>query len=198
MYVNESKGMLPVGKDPTGALVDFDYTYSAWGGKSGVGIGGFNFPAYKDKLINPYIAHNRETSTTDDAATQVFLCPSDIGAGAGDYPQPRFPTLYDFWGSSYFYNASANNNDPYKGLFRKKVTQIRNPTRVVLVNDWPFNVHFANANEFSKMYWHEKRERGLGWGNVLFVDGHVAFLQATKDRPDFQNGPDWSFVYDAR
>lgn len=43
------------------------------------------------------------------------------------------------------------------------------------------------------MYWHDKNR--LGFANVLFVDSHVQYLQATPDKPDFQRGQNWSFIY---
>jgi prepilin-type N-terminal cleavage/methylation domain-containing protein/prepilin-type processing-associated H-X9-DG protein len=183
MYMNASKGVFPSARD-------YERSYTAWGGKDG-SIGLTTEP---ERLINPYIGNNRRTSNSD-TSYEVFICPADIGGGAADWPQDRFPTEYDFWGTSYFYNAGGNLNSPTDGLHAKKVSRIKAPTRVVMVSCWPFNVHFGNANEFSKMYWHHAREKG--WGNVLFVDGHVAFHRATRDNPDFQNGPGWSFRWDA-
>jgi prepilin-type processing-associated H-X9-DG protein len=38
----------------------------------------------------------------------------------------------------------------------------------------------------------------VGWANVVFVDGHVSFEQATHDAPDFQNGDGWTFTYNGQ
>ena len=46
---------------------------------------------------------------------------------------------------------------------------------------------------FQYMYWHDKQR--LGYGNVLFVDSHLGYHQATTDKPNFQRGSNWSFVY---
>lgn len=182
-YLDDQRRIFP-------SAIDYEETYSRWGGKAGT----FNRTNWTNRLINRYVGHGGPTTATDDAAMQVFRCPLDTGAFAGDWPQDRFPTLFDFWGTSYFYNSSANNNDPVLGLWAKPDAAVRRPTRVVLVSDWPFNVHFQNTANFSYMFWHDAGERGLG--NVLFVDGHVAHLQATQFNPDFQNGEGWTFVFD--
>ena len=49
------------------------------------------------------------------------------------------------------------------------------------------NQHFQHA--------YRHHDKVLGWGNVEFVDGHVAFLRVFPDKPDFQNGPSYSFLY---
>ncbi len=46
---------------------------------------------------------------------------------------------------------------------------------------------------FQRMFWHDNLR--LGMANVLFVDTHVGYAQATPDKPDFQRGKDWSFIY---
>jgi prepilin-type processing-associated H-X9-DG protein len=43
------------------------------------------------------------------------------------------------------------------------------------------------------MYWHDRKR--LGYGNVLFVDGHIGYYQPTVTAPDFQRGNGWSFVW---
>ena len=107
----------------------------------------------------------------------------------------RTPTHFDYSGSSYTYNSSGNVNKAAPGLYMKKSTQIRSPTKMVLVSDVPFAAYFmfpSNNKPLLLAYWHNKQ---LGWGNVVFTDGHVGYYQAAMDKPDFQHGNDWTFVY---
>jgi prepilin-type processing-associated H-X9-DG protein len=46
---------------------------------------------------------------------------------------------------------------------------------------------------FHKAYWHDQKR--LGFGNLAFVDGHVGYYQATRNKPDFQRGLSWTFIY---
>ncbi len=170
-----------------------DYTYYSWGGKAGIQapVTGNQF-----RLINPYIVKTGAVMTNEGGAALAFLCPSDNGAKKGHWPKDLKPSVFDQDGSSYFYNCSANNNDGNKGLFGKRTSDIRNPSRVILVNDFSFNCYFEWVSRravFQSMYWHDKTR--LGGGNVLFVDTHVSYQQATTDKPDFQHGASWSFVY---
>jgi len=67
------------------------------------------------------------------------------------------------------------------------------------VTDWPFSCYFLwpyKYQPFVYTYWHNRRE--LGWGSVGFADGHAAFLRATTNDPDFQRGPDWTFIHSDR
>ena len=166
-------------------------TYDYWGGKAG------EYSVYDDtqqRLINPYVGRTGAVSETDSGVLEVFHCPSDSGAGRGVHPTDCYPTLWDTLGRSYSYNSSANDNDGNLGLWRKKITQITNPAMVVMANGSPFNCYFYDWVPFRYSYWHNRNE--LGWANVVFVDGHVTYLRATVDNPDFQNGPSWTFVYD--
>ena len=179
-YLDDSRRIFP-------SALDFEETYSRWGGKAGTNVR----TAWTNRLINRYVGRDGLTSTQDQAL-EVFRCPEDNGARAGDWPQDRLPTMFDFWGTSYFYNSSANNNDPQLGLWAKSEQAVRQPAKVVMVSDWPFNVHFQDSANFSFMFWH-----GLepGWGNVLFIDGHVVYLQATQFNPTFQRSDDWTFIF---
>jgi hypothetical protein len=123
---------------------------------------------------------------------KVFRCPADNGAAAGSWPA-RQPTVVDHLGTSYLYNSSANNNDGNAGLFQKKETDIQSPSKIVLVNDFSFNCFFENNNAFESMFWHDQSK--LGYGNVSFVDQHVEYLCARFNQPNFQQGPNWSFIY---
>jgi prepilin-type N-terminal cleavage/methylation domain-containing protein len=187
MYLDDYKDAYPT--DNQG----IDFTYYSWGGKVGVEapVTGNRF-----RMLNPYIVKNGAVATNEAGAALAFLCPTDNGAKKGNWPVDLKPTVFDEDGSSYFYNCSANNNDGMKGLYRKKTSDLRNPSKVIVANDFAFNCYFEYVSRkavFQYMYWHEKKK--LGAGNILFGDSHVGYSFATVDKPDFQRGPSWSFVY---
>ena len=163
-------------------------TYDVWGGKQGVEYQG------QSRLLNPYVGKSGLVNTNGNGVERVFLCPADNGTSGGVRNYIRKPRAFDSLGWSYLYNCSANNNDPVKGLFGKKTSQIKNPSKVILVNDLSFNLYFVNENVFHEAYWHDQKR--LGYGNVEFVDTHVEYLQSTYNKPDFQRGATWSFIYD--
>jgi prepilin-type N-terminal cleavage/methylation domain-containing protein len=170
------------------------YTYDLWGGKRGTDLTGDPILDYSNRLVNPYLAVSEQVRTNSQGGMLVFKCPSDHGARAGSWPA-RMPTVFDCTGWSYLYNSSANANDGSKGLYRKKETDIRNPSFVILVNDNSFNCFFENNRPFQYLYWHH--EKVIGYGNVMFIDQHVDYLKATISQPNFQRGARWSFVYNA-
>lgn len=163
------------------------YSYYNYGGKQGAEYVG------QLRMLNPYVAIAGKVNQKSAGAERVFRCPSDNGGSKAGWPYDRRPTLFDTFGSSYFYNSSANNNDEQRGLVHKRQSQVRNATRTVFVNDFAFNAFFVGLKPFQRMYWHDKNRNG--YGNVTFVDGHVGYCQATDNRPDFQRGRDWSFIY---
>ena len=189
LYVDDSDQRFPTHKD--GPV----FSYHAWGGKRGV--------EYLEdyRFINAYVNVDRKVTNTDNEGVfKVFHCPNDKGATKGRWSADRKPTLFDSFGNSYFYNSGGNENGE-KGLHGKRATEIRSPSLLVLANDYPF-VMFGFVKEvpgpktqpFQFATWHN--DKALGWGNVAFVDGHVAYHQAFPDRPDFQNGPGYTFLFD--
>lgn len=186
LYAGEYDDKFPSSSAPgtPGASV---LAYWNYGGKQGTEYDG------QLRLLNPFVAIVGKVSTNSEGAERVFKCPSDNGALKGGWAYDRKPTVFDTFGSSYIYNSSANNNDDDLGLVNKKISQVRNPSRTVMVNDFAFNLHFIKMKIFQKMYWHDKTR--LGFGNVAFVDGHVSYHEGTDNQPSFQRGRDWSFVY---
>jgi prepilin-type N-terminal cleavage/methylation domain-containing protein len=184
--------MASLPSDPMGGAVE---TYHRWAGKYG---SAWDF-AFTDRPLNPYVTAQLMARTNDNAGVyRVFRCPSDDGARKGRWDWDILPTVFDGWGISYRYNSGAINNDGVKGLWDKKLAQVRSPSTVVLANDSPFDVYGFNwlgawPQPMVYSYWHNKKE--LGWSNVLFVEGHIQFLKATYNQPDFQHGPAWTVVY---
>jgi prepilin-type N-terminal cleavage/methylation domain-containing protein/prepilin-type processing-associated H-X9-DG protein len=171
-----------------------DLTYYSWGGKQGIEAPITRTPL---RLLNPYILKSGPVATNEGGAALAFRCPSDNGAKAGVWRE-RKPSVYENFGSSHFYNASANSNDGSKGLMLRNASHIRSPSKVILANDFSFNAYFDYGQTravFEYMFWHDKTR--LGYGNVLFIDSHVAYHQAAPNQPDFQRGAAWSFLWNA-
>ena len=105
------------------------------------------------------------------------------------------------FGASHFYNSSANNNDGDAGLMKRRVSDIKHPSYIILANDFSFSCYFEYVKQrkvFQYMYWHDKSK--LGYGNVLFVDSHVGYYQATTRvtgmaNSSAQRGSEWSFIW---
>ena len=170
-------------------------SYYAWAGKRGT-----EYTA-EERFVNPYVTVDRKVTVDDNEGVfRVFRCPSDNGATAGRWPADRHPSLFDTFGDSYFYNSGANDN-LWIGLHGKRLSQVSSPGMVILANDYAFNAYGWQVAmpgpadvPFQYSYWHHATE--LGWGNVAFVDGHIEYFRATYDKPDYQNGPGWTFVFD--
>ena len=64
----------------------------------------------------------------------------------------------------------------------------------VEAESWIVEVPGNVTQPFQASYWHKNTE--LGWGTVVFVDGHVEFLRATPKSPDYQNGRNYTFAFD--
>lgn len=174
---------------PVNAANNAIASYQAFGGKQGTVYGETN------RMLNPYIGVANGVNTNSAGSEKVFFCPADNGALAAAIGPDRKPTSYEVNGTSYSYNSSANNNSGTLGLYSKKSSNIKSSSRMVLAHDFPFGVYFrytVNNGPLMYSYWHNPQ---LGWGNVVFTDGHVAYHQATYNQPDFQHGNGWTFVY---
>lgn len=183
LYRDENSDKFPT----VGSVND---SYYGYGGKVGTEIHAVD-PV---RLLNPYINLTTNVNQKTAGAALAFKCPADNGAKMAAWPSDRLPTVFDTFGSSHFYNSSANNNDGTLGLYGKKGAQIKNPSRVIAVNDFSFNAHFLDSAVFQFAYWHNQKK--LGYGNVAFVDAHVEYLEATQNSTNFQNGKTWTFVFD--
>ena len=187
MYLDDNRERFPTNNK------GLDWTYYSWGGKQGVQAA---VTGSQLRMLNPYIGKAGAVVTNEAGTALAFFCPSDKGALKGKWALDLKPTIFDQDGSSYFYNCSANANDGDKGLYRKKSGEVLRPAKVVLCNDFAFNCYFEYTRwkgVFQYMYWHSKDQ--LGYANVLFVDSHVGYYQATTKNPDFQRSPSWTFIY---
>ena len=168
-------------------VFDAVWAYRNYGGKQGT-----EYPGQL-RVMNQYVSLSANVRTNTGGAALVFCCPADNGTLPGAFWPQRKPTIYDCFGSSYIYNSDANSNNGQKGLVGKRFDQVRNPVKTFLVEDNTFAAYFWDLNPFEISYWHNKKR--LGFGGAAFVDGHVAYLGVTRDKPDYQRGKDWTFIY---
>jgi len=186
MYIDDFEGYFPCTEQINAYL---------WGGKNGTELGS----AGANRFLNPYICKEGEVTTkSTDKQLEVFKCPGDRGNMAGNWPT-RMPSVWDCTGSSYLPNFTANtNNIAANGLWQKKIIQVRNSSSLIMVREFSFMAFFRSPEgsyggvPFGYFYWHKNNYNG--WGNVTFVDGHTEYLQATQDKPDYQNGDGWTFI----
>lgn len=191
MYIDDFEGYFPNTEYLTATW------YYLWGGKQGSEAGAQS----SVRLLNPYVCLEGQVNTkSENKQLYAFKCPADKGQIEGNWALPSTgrDSCWDSMGSSYLPNFSANNNDPDKGLWKKKITQVKNAHDLILVRDDSFNAFFISpegsygGEPFGYFYWHNTKENG--WGNVTFVDGHCEYLQGTQNNPDFQNGHGWTFL----
>jgi prepilin-type N-terminal cleavage/methylation domain-containing protein/prepilin-type processing-associated H-X9-DG protein len=186
MYLSDNADRFPNAKNEVGA------TILSWGGKQGASNDPVTF-----RLINPYVTLHKSVTTNEGGVALVFRCPSDNGNGrVGGGRISGNATVYDGYGVSYFYNPGANSFDEYAGLMLRKAPDIRKPSKIILDNDWSSNTYFDSGFTgavYAYAYWHDPKR--LGYGNVLFVDTHVSYLQTTPHSPDYRRGRNWSFVW---
>lgn len=129
----------------------------------------------------------------------ALSCPDDQGAEPGRWNRSA-DNLYKNFGYSYLFNSGANCNNVSQGLYGKPENGITDPSMMVVTCDYSFQTWGwidelpGDYFPFNESFWHNEGE--LAWGNVLFHDGHVSFLQATFDKPNWQQGEDYNFRYD--
>lgn len=181
MYSDDNNGSFASYDSNT---VQVQYDYQNWGGKQGTEYQG------TIRFLNPYLGIEGPVTTTSKGAIEVFKCPSDDGT---EGTWGRGPTIWDAFGTSYLYNNSENGNNHISSMVGRKQNSIANPSQVILANDFSFNAFFVNLVPFHISSWHKEDN---GWGNVLFVDGHVAFRQANYTAGNNHTFDDWTFMLD--
>jgi prepilin-type N-terminal cleavage/methylation domain-containing protein/prepilin-type processing-associated H-X9-DG protein len=184
LYWNDNANKLF--SNPTGPP-DPVWAYANYGGKQGT-----EYPGQL-RVMNQYVSAAITVATNSGGAALVFRCPADNGTLPGGAWPVRKPTIFDCFGSSYIYNSDANHNSAKEGLVGKKVDQVRNPSKTFLVEDNTAAAYFGDCNPFEVSYWHDRKR--LGFCGAAFVDGHVAYIGVTRNKPDYQRGMGWTFVY---
>jgi prepilin-type N-terminal cleavage/methylation domain-containing protein len=180
LYLGDNTGRFPAGFLWHGQVVKVWSPKEFLGGKDGRDT---NAPPARVRPLFPYLG-----------PSGIFRCPADAGCGGttkGGFPTT--PTLFDTIGISYFYNpGELQDNAPARtdGLGGKTVEWVKRPTRYALVYEPPAESHDQNQPGTFLVYWHRARKPGFahGWTDadrgprispVLFVDGHIAFVDCS-------------------
>lgn len=178
------------GWGPMGAAIT---TYGRFGGKAGTLLPECSwYVASGDRLLNPYVGFDGTAMTSDAGVLEVFHCPADSGLRSLNGEADLLPSLWETAGFSYHWNADANNDDAAQGLWGKNPAAVGNPSQVVMACDGTVIAYHRGFTPRRHGYWHQRAE--FDWGNVLFVDGHAAFLRAFRWNPTFQTGPEYTFL----
>ncbi len=193
LYQSDNDGRFPAG---------FRWNNQIWenavfvGGKDGWDT---NVPPAKLRPLFPYLG-----------ASDAFGCPADVGV---DFTNKDgivlAPSVFAARGLSYGYNVGnfvyskvgvpESLNERYSGLAGKKMDTIKSPAAYLLMYEAP-----ALSNDDDQpievVYWHRARKPGTAkgppWADpdkdrgprvspILFVDGHVIFLDFTGGRGRF-------------
>jgi prepilin-type N-terminal cleavage/methylation domain-containing protein len=181
LYQADNDGRFPAG---------FYWRQQIWthaefvGGKDGWDT---NVPPAKIRPLYPYLG-----------ASDAFGCPADVGI---DFTNKNgfviAPSVFAAVGSSYRYNLGRPQpgaSQPIGGLGGKKMDWVKSPTGFMLMYEPPaFSGNPDNPNN-KIVYWHRARKPGTATGlaakdpdkergprvsPILYVDGHVKFLDFT-------------------
>ena len=121
------------------------------------------------------------------ANTAMLECPSDRGDNIPGLANPVWKNkLFDYWGTSYYYNCRDNltTDDPLPGSIpRARISQFDKPSRLVLAGDTTLSQHGRGGGE--RHLWHHRRKP---WANLAFADGHVAYHLMDPDAPPEASG----------
>lgn len=178
LYLNDNKFIFPAGQviEPDGTL--FKRTQCGWVGKRGTALYGYDHLPADVRPLNKYMGR-----FGPDNEVEVARCPEDTASlGEGQ-------SMYDVFGTSYGANiivagTLSDPDDPWAG---KRYSQVRQPSRIVLLADEGAYYPGWSADYTAKQYyWHSK---DIIW-NVVFVDGHAAPVRIDKQYA----GQDYSFI----
>jgi prepilin-type N-terminal cleavage/methylation domain-containing protein len=134
--------------------------------------------------MKSYVGLNGPSSPQDT----LFACPADTFYYTDAYADSlvfqsrHLQTNYNY--SSYVFNAGNIRADypftnVFPGIAGRKLTSIKNPTRTVLVTEWPALVPYS---------WHQPKRLPSGVTGVddsknvvSFVDGHISYIKIYWD-----------------
>lgn len=173
------------------------YNANFAGGKDGWDT---NIPPAKLRPLFPYLG-----------ASDVFGCPADVGIDVINRDGVIFsPSCFATWGLSYHYNfgypkggVPDSPDERYSGIAGHKMDSIKSPARFLVMHEPPTYSGYRSTytgSKFMRVYWHRARKPGTATGMdagdpdedrgprvspILFVDGHVTFLDFTGGLGDF-------------
>ena len=156
------------------------------------------FPTATARPLYPYLQPSEVFHCTEDRGIRSVPCTGMVGFAD--------PTCWEALGCSYMYNTTfgyyltrLRMEDRQNGLAGKRVSWVPNPTLYILMNEPPARSFFPTTDrripKVCYTHWHYTINHSLPntWvGNVpkdgnrfvspiLFVDGHVAFHNFTKN-----------------
>jgi prepilin-type processing-associated H-X9-DG protein len=127
-------------------------------------------------------------------ASKVFKCAADVGFDfVAKDGLPVRPSQFDVIGVSYLYNSGElieGAPQSTDGLGGKQLEWVKRPARYALVYEPPLMASDQRHPNTFLVYWHRARKPGSAHGEVdnergprvspvLFVDGHVNFIDCT-------------------
>jgi prepilin-type N-terminal cleavage/methylation domain-containing protein/prepilin-type processing-associated H-X9-DG protein len=136
--------------------------------------------------LNPYVA----MAIKNEQQAEVFRCPADrpiLDGDGGMGPSGGYPT-YDFYGNSYMMNSGLtwrtepNPSNPNAYIFVYKPYRLSEietvPSRLVLAGDCQW--YYTMCDTVWDANFHNYDDRM----NMLFLDGHVKYLQLVRGKGD--------------
>lgn len=175
-----------------------------YGGREST-LTGLNKPILCDRPLNEYMGYDVRVSSSE--AIDVFKCPSDrgkimitFGSGEIQLPLTQGGSCYDSYGNSYFGNIfmfdiavpPSLNPASYKTWLAKKMNKhlkvdtLHGPSEVLFLGDAPWAWQW-DPKMPEEPSWHQME----GFQNMLYLDGHVAFVKINKfDLPTLTEKPD--------
>lgn len=139
--------------------------------------------------LNPYLKITKTTLSPGLAPDipSVTRCPSDRSFAGG-------PSFYQQNGSSYFFNAYGQKNPVMNGVKGIQPADVTLASKVVFACDFAANYALAATEYGSQPAYLGPHQPGTGWGNAVFVDGHVAWVHFAESTTSYYEGPDWTMV----
>lgn len=157
MYVEDNADHFPVG----GSILVLGGTIGTENWYNHIGADG--------RPLNKYIGDGRHWPAEE---MKTFLCPADTGPGP--ILSPHVKSSYKGYGSSYVYNIYwqiAWTGSPFKTLDGKPYSIVQDPSFTYFAACHPFCNFWRSGNYH--MAWHD---REMPTANLLYVDGHVAYV----------------------
>ncbi len=149
------------------------------------------------QIMNSYSVHN----------SQVHRCPSDQGQGTQIMWGTSFPSIFEFFGTSYSYNAGGKRLGAWtlpgtpvalpwtmQGCWGRNIDTISQPARQVLITDHTWR--WGKAEEWNGWWdnafflFHHLTDPVM---NMTFVDGHATLLKM-HNTPNHWTNEDYDFV----
>lgn len=193
-YLGDFKDYFPTAST-TSPTLDGQRALAMWAGKVGTIGSPYDF---NSKLLNTYVGFSGQATTTTAGPLLTFRCPSDAGSITGAFGGIT-PTHFDGLGSSYDYNGTANGVSHSvaagqgSGLTGRRESDVLKPSLIGFAWDGTLSCYYLNLNPIRSTFWHHSSE--LGWGNMLFLDGHVRYFQVLRTSPNYYRGDQWSVLY---